>query len=146
LHTHPQSYRHEQGKANAAQAIRLLAQLGVAILAREEAEGGWARPDWLAQVVGHSRAMLFAHLAGLARKGVMPVLVSEDALWVVSDEPNPLTAVTGLVAAPHRWRGYTSGYEVSLPLSSDVKAVFRSATSPDQVMRILDGLVGGGET
>src|SRR6266436_7551656 len=39
LHTHPQSYRHPQGRANAAQAIRLLAQLGVAVLARGEAEG-----------------------------------------------------------------------------------------------------------
>ena len=144
LHTRPQSYRHGQGRANAAQAIRLLAQLGVAVLAREEAEGGWARPDWLAQVVGRSRAILFTHLAGLARKGVMPVLVIEDALWVVSDDPNPLTAGAGLVAA-HRWRGYTSGYEVPLPLSSEVKAVFRSAASPDQVMRTLDGLAGGGE-
>ena len=145
LHTHPQGYRHEQGKANAAQAIRLLAQLGVAILAREEAEGGWSRPDWLAQVVGRSRALLFTHLAGLARKGVMPVLVSEDALWVVSDEPNPLTAVAGLVAA-HRWRGYTLGYAVPLPLSSEVKAVFRSPASPDQAMRILDSLAGVRET
>src|SRR5260370_26297878 len=99
LHTHPQSYRHEQGKANAAQAIRLLAQLGVAVLAREEAEGGWARADWLAQVVGRSRAMLFTHLAGLARKGVMPVLVSEDALWVASAEPSPLPAGGVLVIA-----------------------------------------------
>ena len=47
-------------------------------MAREEAEGGWARPDWLAQVVGRSRAILFTHLAGLARKGVMPVLVSDN--------------------------------------------------------------------
>ena len=145
LHTHPQSYRHPQGRANAAQAIRLLAQLGVAVLARGEAEGGWARPDWLAQVVGRSRAMLFTHLAGLARKGVMPVLVIEDALWVVSDDPNPLTAGAGLVAT-HRWRGYTSGYEVPLLLSSEVKAVFRSAESPDQVMRTLDSLAGGGES
>ncbi len=144
LHTHPQSYRHEQGKANAALAIRLLAQLGVAILAREEAEGGWARPDWLAQVVGRSRALLFTHLARLARKGVMPVLVSEDALWVTSDDPNPLTAVAVLVA-PHRWQGYTSGYTFPLPLSSEVKAVFRSASSPEQAMRTLDGLAGGGE-
>jgi hypothetical protein len=117
----------------------------VAVLAREEAGGGWARPDWLAHVVGRSRALLFTHLAGLARKGVMPVLVIEDALWVVSDDPNPLTAGAGLVAT-HRWRGYTSGYAVPLPLSSDVKAVFRSAGSPDQVMRILDDLAGGGET
>lgn len=141
LHTHQQSYRLGQGKANAAHAIRLLAQFGVAILAREEAEGGWARPDWLAQVVGRSRALLFADLAGLARKGVMPVLVNEEALWLVSDDPNPLMTGASLLAAG-RWRGYTIGYEVPLSLSSEVKAVLRSTESPDQVMRTLDDLAG----
>ena len=99
----------------------------------------------MAQVVGRSRALLFTHLAGLARKGVMPVLVIEDALWVVSDDPNPLTVGAGLLPA-HRWQGYTIGYTVPPPLSSEVKAVFRSAASPDLVMQTLDGLAGGGET
>ncbi len=141
LHTHPQSYRHVQGKANAFQTIKQLAQLGVTILAKEEADGGWARPDWWAQIVGRSRAILFNHLANLARKGTMPVLVDRDALWVVSDDPNPLTAVPGLVAT-HRWKGYIVGYEVPLPLSNEVKAAFRTAEHPDQVVMTLDTLAG----
>jgi hypothetical protein len=71
----------------------------------------------------------------------MPALVNRDALWVVSDDPNPLTAVPGLVAA-HRWMGYFVGYEVPLPLSSEVKAIFRTAEPPDQVARALDTLAG----
>jgi hypothetical protein len=141
LHTHPQSYRHLQGRANASHTIKLLAQLGVAILAKEENNGGWARPDWWAQIIGRSRAILFTHLVSLARKGVMPVLVDRDALWVVSDDPNPLTAIPGLVAA-HRWKGYSVGYEVPLPLSSEVKVVFRTAKHPDQVVIALDTLAG----
>src|SRR5258708_22227079 len=116
--------------------MRVLAQLGVAVLARGDDEGGWARPDWLAQVVGRSRAMLFTHLAGLARKGVMPVLVIEDALWVVSDDPNPLTAGAGLVAA-HKGGGDTICYEVPPSPSPEIKTVFRSAPVPDQAMRSL---------
>jgi hypothetical protein len=69
----------------------------------------------------------------------MPVLVDRDALWVVSDEPNPLSAVPGLVV-PHRWRGYMVGYEVPLPLSSEVKVAFRTAERPDQVVMVLDTL------
>ena len=141
LHTHPQSYRHVQGKANAFQTIKQLAQLGVTILAKEETDGGWARPDWWAQIVGRSRALLFTHLANLARKGTMPVLVDRDALWVVADDPNPLSAVPGLVAA-HRWRGYSAGYEVPLPLSNEVKAAFRTVEHPDQVAIALDTLAG----
>ncbi len=141
LHTHPQDYRHVQARTNAAHTIKLLAQFGVAILAQEETTGGWSRPDWSAQIIGRSRATLFAHLASLARKGTMPVLVDRDALWVVSDDPNPLTAVPGLVTA-HRWRGYTAGYKVPLPLSGDVRAVFSTAEHAGQVAMVLDSLAG----
>ncbi len=113
----------------------------MAILAKDENNGGWARPDWWAQIVGRSRAILFTHLASLARKDTMPVLVDRDALWVVSDDPNPLSAVPGLVAA-HRWKGYIVGYEVPLPLSSEVKAEFRTVEHPDQVVMALDTLAG----
>ncbi len=139
---HTQGYRHGHGRANASHTIKLLAQLGVAILAKDENHGGWGRPDWEVQIVGRSRAILFTHLATLARKGVMPALVHRDALWVVSDDPNPLTAVSGLLAA-HRWGGFFVGYEVPLSLSSEVKTIFRTAGSPDQVAMALDGLAGG---
>jgi len=141
LHTSPQSHRHVQGRANASHTIQVLTQLGVAILAKDEKDGGWGRPDWWAQIVGRSRAILFTHLANLVRKGTMPVLVDRDAFWVVSDDPNPLSAVRGLVV-PHRWRGYMVGYEVPLPLSSEVKAVFRTAERPEQVVMGLETLAG----
>jgi len=141
LHTHPQTYRHGQGRANAAHTIKLLAGLGVTILAQEKTNGGWSRPDWWAQIIGRSRATLFAHLAALVRKGTMPVLVDRDSLWVVSNDPNPLTAVPGLVTAP-RWRGYTVGYEVPLPLSGEVREAFRTARHAGQVVMALDTLAG----
>ncbi len=141
LYMHPQSYRHVQGKANAFQTIKQLAQGGVAILAQGQNDGGWARPDWWIQIVGRSKAVLFSHLANLARKGTMPVLVNRDALWVVSDDPNPLSAAPGLVAA-HIWKGYRVGYEVPLPLSREVKTVFREVEHPDQVSKTLDTLAG----
>ncbi len=119
----------------------MLAQLGVAILAKEENDGGWNRPDWWVQIVGRSRAIMFTHLATFARKGVMPALVHRDALWVVSDDPNPRTAVPGLLAA-HLWRGFFAGYEVPLSLSSEVKALFRTVGSPDQAAMELDTLAG----
>lgn len=69
----------------------------------------------------------------------MPVLVDRDALWVVSDDPNPLTAVRGLITA-QRWKGYMIGYEVPLPLSHEVKAAFRTSGQPEQVAIALDTL------
>lgn len=141
LHTHPQNYRHSQGRANAFQTIKQLAQRGVAILAEDESRGGWARPDWWTQVVGRSQAIFFSHLASLTRRGAMPVLVDQDALWIVADTPNPLAAIPGLISV-QRWRGYMVGYEVPLPLSFEVKAAFRTAEHPGQVVEALDTLAG----
>jgi hypothetical protein len=141
LHTHPELYRHAQGRTNASHTIKLLAQLGAEILLKEQAVGGWSRPDWWIQILGRSRALLFAHLVALVRKGTMPVLVNGDALWVVSDDPNPLTAVPGLVT-PQRWRGYSVGYEVPLPLSREVREVFSAANQAGQRAMALDTLAG----
>lgn len=138
---HTQGDHHMHGQANALHTIKLLAQLGVAILAKEKSDGGWARPDWWAQIAGQSRAILFTHLAHFARKGIMPVLVNRDALWIVSDDPNPLAVVPWLRAKNH-WRGYFVGYNVPLPLSNEVKAIFRTTGSPEQVAIALDALAG----
>jgi hypothetical protein len=69
------------------------------------------------------------------------MLVDRDAFWVVSDDPNPLSAVPALVTT-HGWKGYSVGYEVPLPLSSEVKAVFRTAERPEQVVMVLGTLAG----
>ena len=141
LYTHPQHYRHAQGRENTLRAIKHLTHLGLTIIANQERQSGWKRPDWQAQVIGRGRALLFARLASLARKGSMPVLINHDALWVISDNPNPLTAIPGLVTARH-WNGYRVSYEVPLPLSRDVQAAFRATEDPDQVVIALDTLAG----
>lgn len=139
LNTRPQTYRHVQARANAARTLKMLTQLGVAIVGQEKATGGWFRPDWWAHIVGRSRAALFAHLSRLAREGTMPVLVDGDAFWVVSNDPNPLAAVPGFVNT-QRWRGYAVGYDAPLPLSREVREAFRTAEHASQVAGVLDTL------
>ena len=141
LHVRPQRYRHSQGRANALRALMLLARLGLAVVKQEENEGGWARPDWWMQIAGRSQALLFTGLARMARKGIMPVLTNGDSFWIVSDEPNPLTAAPDLVAGP-RWKGYSVAYETPLALSYRVKDIFRTAENPSQAASALDALAG----
>ncbi len=138
---HPQHARHAQARANSVQTIKDLAERGLATLTEEKSRGGWNRADWWTTVAGRGRALLFAHLARLAKKGIMPVLIDRGAIWVVSDDPSPLTAVPGLVSAP-KWQGYRVGYEVPLALSRDVKAAFTASEQPAQVARTLDLLAG----
>ena len=137
LHTRPQLFRHGQARANASSTLTTLAELGVALLAEGQAVGGWGRPEWWASLVGGSRAALFAHLVRLVRKGTMPVLVAHDALWVVSNDPDPLTAVPGLVTA-RSWQGYSVGYVDPLPLSGEVQAALRTADDASHLAQMLD--------
>src|SRR5207237_8329220 len=96
--------------------IQRVAAAAVERRARAPTAGGWSRPDWWAQIAGRSQARLFARLAGLVKQGIMPVLIEADALWVVSHDPSPVSAVPGLLSAK-RWSGYTPCYEVALPLT-----------------------------
>ncbi len=139
LHTRPQLFRHGQARANASSTITMLAELGVAVLAQVQAAGGWERPGWWASLVGGSRAALFAHLVRLVSKGTMPALVAHDALWVVSNDPDPLTAVPGLVTA-RPWQGYSVGYVDPLPLSGEVQATFRTTDDASHLAQMLDTL------
>ena len=71
----------------------------------------------------------------------MPVLIHEDAFWVVSADPNPLTAVPGLLSN-QRWNGFTAGYDVPLFLSKEVQDLFLGREPVDQVVSRLDSLSG----
>jgi hypothetical protein len=142
LHKDTKIYRHALGRANALHTITRLAELGISILAQEQTALGWSRPDWWVQVVGLGRALLFAQLVSLVRKGTMPVLVDRNAFWVISDEAHPLSAVPGLVTA-QQWRGYTAGYDAPLLLTSEVRDAFKRAQHAGELALALDTLVGG---
>ncbi len=149
------AYRHAQARSNASRTIQAITRLGIAKLTdfaplarkqfaplarkQEEAPGGLYRPDWWAQIVGQSRASVFAHLVTLVRQGSMPVLVDRQALWFVSNDPNPLTAVPGLLA-PEKPGGYKAAYETPLALSGEIKEAFRSTNNASQLAIMLDSL------
>lgn len=132
-------FRHGQARTNASQTLKQLAEHGIALLREPANAGGWSRPDWWAQIAGRQWALLFADLALLVRRGTMPVLVDGDAFWVVSADPNPFTAVRGLLST-QRWNGFAPGYEVPLFLSKKVQDLFRGKEPVGRVVSTLDNL------
>ena len=121
--------------------ISRLAELGISLLAQEQRVGGLSRPDWWIQVVGLGRALLFAQLGTMVKRGIMPVLVQRNAFWVISDEAHPPSAVPGLVTA-QRWTGYTAGYEAPLLLTSEVRNAWKCAQHVGELALALDTLAG----
>lgn len=129
-------FKHTEGRANTASSITQLVQLGLAQLSPEQPESAWYRAEWWHHIIGGSRGVLFAHLARLVKRGVMPILLHGDALWVVSDDPHPLTAVPGLLNGP----GWSGGYTTPLTFSRNVQDIFHTVTSPEQAAALLDAL------
>lgn len=141
LHSQPHHFRHAQARANACQTITRLIEQSLAMLYLPSEEGGWSRPDWWAQLQGRRTALLFRDLVQLVKQGSMPVLLSGDAFWVISRDPNPLTAVPGLFSN-QRWKGFALGYSVPLVLTKEVQALFRGQEPVHQVVWQLDRLAG----
>ena len=142
LHIHPHIYRHALGRANALHTITRLAELGISTLAQEQTALGWSRPEWWVQVVGMGRALLFAQLVSLVRKGTMPVLVERNAFWVISNEAQPHSAIPGLMTT-QQWKGYSAGYGAPLLLTSEVRDAFKKAQHAGGLALALDTLAGG---
>lgn len=128
-------YRHTQARTNASHTISAITQLTIEKLIDEEAPTGLYRPDWWAQIIGQSRANMFAHLGTLVRRGSMPVLIDKHALWFVSNDPNPLTAVPGL---PTLDGGFKTSYSAPLVLSREIKEAFRTMNCADQLAQMLN--------
>jgi hypothetical protein len=141
LYIHTQVFRHALARANALHTITRLAELGISLFAEEQTALGWSRPDWWVQIVGLGRALLFAQLVGMVKKGIMPVLVERDAFWVISDEAHPPSAVPGLLTA-QRWTGYTAGYAAPLLLTSEVRDAWKFAQRAGELSLALDTLAG----
>ncbi len=123
--------------------VRCCQDIGYRVQVRE----GWywqeaaSRLQMHPQVVGMGRALLFAQLVNLVRKGTMPVLVERNAFWVISDEAHPPSAVPGLVTT-QPWRGYTAGYGAPLLLTTEIRDAFKRAQHAGGLTLALDTLAG----
>ena len=96
----PGVYKNTQAQAVAYGALKHIYtnSLGkLAEAARAEQQDPLYRPDWWLAIVTLSKARIFRKLAELAALGLPPVAVHTDALYVVSDEADPLAAVPSLV-------------------------------------------------
>ena len=128
-------YRHTQARTNVSHTISMISRLGIEKIIDENAPTRLYRPDWWAQIIGQSRANMFAYLGNIVRRGSMPVLIDRQALWFVSNDPNPLTAVPGLSNASG---GFKTAYQAPLALSREIKETFRTTDCADQLARKLD--------
>lgn len=135
-----ETYKHDLARKNAYATIGVMAHVAIGKLADEDTTGGLYRPDIWALVVGRACANIFHNLETYRLRGYTPVLIYTDALWFVSNDPNPETAIPGLLDKHDKLGGYKLVY--TLPMSKDVKEAFRTIDSPTKLTMRLNQLAG----
>jgi hypothetical protein len=141
------AFKHQLGRENAYNTIGAIAHVGVGKLADESTSGGLYRPDMWALVVGRACANIFYNIESIRKTaGLTPVLVYTDSLWYVSDDPDPETAVPGIIDKQNKLGGYKVVYEQPLAMSKAVVDAFAKTPSPTKLVRTLNGLAGEDDT
>jgi hypothetical protein len=135
-------YKHIQGRENAYSTIGAIAHVGIGKLGDEDTSGGLFRPDIWALVVGRSFANIFYNIETFRKAGYIPALVYTDALWYVSNDPDPQTALPGIVDKQDKLGGYKVVYNPPLAMSKDVIDAFAKIDSPTKLVRRLNELAG----
>jgi hypothetical protein len=140
--TFDQEYKHAQGRENAYATISAIAHVGVGKLGDPDTSGGLFRPDIWALVVGRSFANMFYNIETFRKAGFTPALVYTDALWFISNDPNPETALPAIVDKQDKLGGYKVVYNPPLAMSKDVIDSFAKIDSPTKLVRRLNELAG----
>jgi hypothetical protein len=142
------TFKHPQGRENAYDTIGAIAHVGVGKLADDSTSGGLYRPDLWALTVGRACANIFYNVDSLRKKtGLTPVLIYTDALWFISNDPNPETAISGIVdTTGSKLGGYKVVYKHPLALTKEVIDAFEKIESPTKLTRRLNVLAGEDDT
>jgi hypothetical protein len=145
---HPQygnliSYSHDRCRDNAYHTIKRVALLGVGKFASKKKSSRYLRPDWWALVVGRARATMFRRIEQLRQTGHTPVLVYNDGIFFVSENPDPVTAVPGLTDKWDKLGGYK--HEYTLPIDTALIERFHTL-SPGLLIEYLNEQADNDET
>jgi hypothetical protein len=101
----------------------------------------WHRPDWHDQIIGLARARMFLKIWEIVQLVQMyPCAVYTDAIAYCSDDPNPETAVPGLMRRSTELGGFK--HVRTLPMSGEIVALFGSDLPAYEVMGRVKKLVG----
>lgn len=98
-------FKHQQARENAENTMKEIALISTGKFAFKKASR-FVRPDWWAKIVGKTRVNILRNLFTLYQKGFTPVLIYSDSLYFVSDNPNPRTAIPGILDREHELGGY----------------------------------------
>jgi hypothetical protein len=123
-----------EAAALAYRVVKQIALIGVGRLASKKSSQ-FLRPDWWACIVGRARATMFRKIEQLRLMGHMPVLIYNDSVYYLSPDPDPVTAVPGLLEKAGNLGGYK--HEWTFHMDERMIALFRSL-SPGQLVEALN--------
>lgn len=148
LKTDTGKYPNSVARIAAYEMVKLIANQSIGWLdlskerGKAEAEKDqWHRPDWHDQIIGLARARMFLKIWEIAQLVQMyPCAVYTDAIAYCSDDPNPETAVPGLMRRSTELGGFK--HVRTIPMSDVLCSLFNSDLPAFEVMGRVKKLVG----
>ena len=98
------------------------------------------RPDYRSQAIGGTRALMHYNIAKYASKGNYPCMVYMDALFYCSNDPNPETAIPGILDHKDSLGGYKHVW--TLPITQEVRNILANGQGLGMQIGMLNRLAG----
>lgn len=95
--------------AGAYQQMKIIALVGVGSFATSQAKYSGIHlihPNWWCDVVNRARVNMLANIEKYSKVAGLPILCYCDGLWFVSRDPNPRSAVPGILDRMNELGGY----------------------------------------
>lgn len=119
----------EAGRLNAYHTVKEIACMGVGKLGSKHYDHQFKRPNWWADVVGRTRETVLYALAKYRDMGHTPVIAYADAIGFVSRNPDPRTAVPGILDREGKLGGYKVAYAHSIQVTPELVDVYQNGTA-----------------
>lgn len=98
-------FPHELARENAHSTMKEIALIATGKFGSTRTSH-FQRPDWWAKVVGKTRVNTCRNLYKFYERGFTPVLLYSDSVYFVSSDPNPRTAIPGILDRENDLGGY----------------------------------------
>lgn len=127
-------FPHQLGRFNAENTMKAIALVAVGKFGSEKTSH-FLRPDWWAIVVDKMRENVLRNIAKYAALGYTPALIYSDAVYYISEDSNPRTAIPGIMDRENELGGYKC--EATWKVTPELIEAFRTAKKPGAIQKIL---------
>lgn len=127
-------FPHQLGRYNAENTMKAIALVATGKFGSRKTTR-FLRPDWWAIIVDKMRENVLRNIAKYAALGYTPALIYSDAVYYISEDSNPRTAIPGIMDRENELGGYRC--ESTWKVTPELLEAFRTSKNAGAMQKIL---------